>query len=242
MTTTSATRAELERRLIEELGDAELAAVAARRPDDELIDQLRARVGDAIGSTPVLSYHPPTVADDDVDTLWVLAFGYRLSPTAATHGPGEIPPMSDLVPGPINEALAREAADFVAHTPVPIVAQWEVAEVLDSMGVTNVISVEPDVAADGTVVYLSTADVLRKGLALAAAQGIDAGQAGVLGHRDHVSRCLLTAADVGMTGAVPASVRLPKVYDAESGQPWTRSRADFVPLDVFARMFLDPTG
>jgi len=110
MTTTSATRAERERRLIEELGDAELAAVAARRPDDELIDQLRARVGDAIGSTPVLSYHPPTVADDDVDTLWVLAFGYRLSPTAATHGPGEIPPMSDLVPGPINEAQIGRAS------------------------------------------------------------------------------------------------------------------------------------
>lgn len=146
--------------------------------------------------------------------------------------------MSALEPGPVNEALAGAAASFVARHPVPIVAQWEVARVLRDLGVANVVSVEPDQASDGTVVYLSTAGVIEKGLRLAAEASIEVGVAGVVGHADHAGRCVRTAVAAGLDAAVPAGVHLPSAYDSESGQPWTRTRGDYIPADLMARAFM----
>lgn len=230
----------LRRRLEEELDDGALAAAILAGLDDTIVDALAERAGDDIATSPVLSYRPPTVADDRVDTLWILAFGYRrIADRAGASAGAAVPPMSDLEPGPTNEALAGVAAGFVARRPVPIIAQWEVAHVLDGLGVPDVVSVEPDHAPDGSVVYLSTAAVVAKGLRLAAEVGIEVGRAGILSHADHAQRCVLTAAAAGMIAAVPEGVRLPTGYDTESGQPWTRSRAEFIPLDLWGRTFVD---
>jgi hypothetical protein len=227
----------LQQRLAEELDDVGFASDVVAALDDTIVDGLAERVGADIATSRVLSYRPPRIDDDDVDSLWILAFGYRLA-AASTAGVGEVPPMSNLEPGPANEDLAREAASFVARRAVPIIAQWEVAQVLDDLGVPRVISVEPDHAADGSVVYLSTAGVLEKGLRLAADARIEVGQAGLLGHADHIKRCLMTAAAAGMTAGIPEGVKLPTDYDPESGQVWTRSRAKYILVDLMARSLM----
>lgn len=192
-----------------------------------------------------LAYRPTTVPAAELDSLWVFAYGYRFASgvDAAGVGIGErVPPMEALVPGPTNEHLARAVADLVARNPVPVIAQWEVARVLTGLGVAPVISVEPDVGDDGSVVYLSTAGVAEKGLRLAADAGVAVGRAGVLGHADHVVRCVLTARHTGLAADVPGGVELPTAYDGESGQVWTRARDTWIPVDLFARTFLVPSG
>lgn len=146
--------------------------------------------------------------------------------------------MEALQPGPINEELARAAAAFVRRNPVPIIAQWEVARVLRELGVSDVISVEPKIAPDGTVTYLTTPDVVTEGARMAAEAGIDVGHAGVLCFEDHVVGCLLAARKGGLEADVPTGVTLPSDYDDQSGQLWTRSVADWFPVDILGRAFL----
>jgi hypothetical protein len=235
-------RERLVHRLQSELGDPSLAEEVVGKLDEVVLDPLAALVGEDFHTSPVLSFRPTTVAPDQVDSLWVLAFGYRLPPGVAplTPGSSEIPPMGDLSPGPVNEALAASAAAFVARTPVPVIAQWEVARVLADLGVEGVISVEPDHHADGSVVYLSTAGVVEKGKRLAAEAGVVVGHAGILGHRDHVSRCIMTARGSQLPADLPETIELPTGFDPESGQSWTRTRREYIALDLFARAFTPP--
>lgn len=178
--------------------------------------------------------------DGEVDSLWVFSYGYRFADgfTGAVAPGGSVPPMDALVPGPTNQSLARAAADFVAEHPVPVVAQWEVAQVLEQLGVKDVISVDPDVAADGTVTYLSTKGVAEKGLGLLRDRGEVPGHAGVLCFQDHAVRCLLTARALGLTADVPKGADLPDEYDAQSGQMWTRSVDTWIPIDLAGRAAL----
>ncbi len=234
-------RSRIERRLADEL-DPETAEAVVDGLDQGRIDAIVDLADGDIEGSPWLSYEPATVPDDEVDSLWVFSYGYRIDPAAGVDGVGvgdPVPPMDQLEPGPTNEALAQAAADFVADHPVPIIAQWEVAQVLEDLGVDDVISVEPDIAADGTVTYLSTQGVAEKGIALAADADIDPGRAGVLCFADHAVRCLRTAEAAGLEGpAVPEGVELPADYDPDSGQTWTRSRELWVPVDLLGRSVL----
>jgi hypothetical protein len=230
----------IKRRLADEL-DPETAATVVAELDQGRIDAIVDMADGDVEGSPWLSYDPATMPDDEVDALWVFSYGHRIDPAAGVDGVDvgdDVPPMDQLLPGPTNEALAQAAADFVAEHPVPIVAQWEVAQVLEDLGVEDVISVEPDVAADGTVTYLSTQGVAEKGLALAADAKVDPGRAGVLCFADHAVRCLRTAEAAGLDAAVPEGVELPATYDAESGQTWTRSRQAWVPVDLLGRAAL----
>ena len=164
------TRSQLGRRLAAELGDEALASSTVAGLGDDVVDRLDVLAGGDIAESPALSYAPTTVTADDVDTLWVFSYGYRLTPAAEAAGvtsDGAVPPIEALEPGPTNADLARIAAEFVAEHPVPVIAQWEVARELEALGVPDVISVGPDTAEDGTVTYLSTAGVTEKGLRLA---------------------------------------------------------------------------
>jgi hypothetical protein len=234
--------AALTARLGKELDDPALAAQVVDGLSPEMIANIEKLAGGDIAGSTKLAYTPATIADEDVDSLWVFSYGFRIdpgSPQAKGVGIGETPPpMDELEPGPVNEALAEQAAAFVKDHPVPIIAQWEVAQVLEEMGVPNVISVEPDVAADGTVTYLSTDGVVQKGLALASDQDVEPGRAGVLCFADHANRCLMTAEKNGLEAAVPASAELPRTYDPQSGQNWTRSRETWIPVDLLGRTVL----
>jgi hypothetical protein len=234
-------RTQLTRRLTAELDDEALAITVVAGLNDELVQRLERLAGGDIAGTPTLAYAPTRVSTGAIDSLWVFAYGYRIDPAsgeASVPLGGAPPPIGAVLPGPTNEELARLAAEFVAEHPVPVIAQWEVARVLKELGVENVISVEPDVAADGAVIYLSTYGVAEKGLRLAAAAGVTVGHAGVLCHADHAVRCVLTARAAGITADVPEGAALPAGYDLESGQEWTRSRATWIPVDLFGRSLL----
>lgn len=234
-------RAALIQRLSDELADADLAASVVASFDDATIAIIEQSAEGDIVNSPLLSYTPTTVPDADVDTLWIFSFAYRFTDEAMPQGfdtSGAVPPPDALEPGPVNEALARIAAEFVETHPVPVIAQWEVAQLLADMGVEGVISVEPDVAADGTVTYLSTVGVAEKGLAALQAAGREPGHAGVLCFRDHAVRCELTMRSLGLTADVPSEIELPAEYDQESGQLWTRKVETWIPIDLAGRAVL----
>ncbi len=234
-------RNRLRKRLADEFGDEALASVIVEGLSDELVVQLHELAKDDLSASPLLSYTLPTVSPLEIESIWVFAYGYRFKPDAVGTQSNEaaaVPPMDSLLPGPTNEALAQAVAAFVADYPVPIFAQWEVARVLDGLGVDSVTSIEPDVAADGTITYLSTEGVARKGMRLAEEAGLAIGYAGVIGFADHVVRCVMTARAVGLHAGVPGGVVLPSRYDPESGQPWTRSRQAYIPPDLLGRAWL----
>jgi hypothetical protein len=211
-------------RLGEELGDGALAAELVDAVGPAAVARLRAEVGDGVATHPLLAYQPPTVPDDEVDSLVVFAFGNRVA------GDGS------LSPGPVNQDLADVTAAFVAEHPVPVFAQWEVADLLIAAAVPDVTSIEPDTGPDGEVIYLSTAGVAEKAVALADEQGVDLGQVGVICFADHVGRCVLTAEGAGMDAAVPEGVDLPSTYDPRSGQEWTRDRLAYLTTDLQGRL------
>ena len=49
-------------------------------------------------------------------------------------------------------------------------------------------------------------------------------------------RCVDTSIAAGMTAAAPAGYDMPKAYDAQSGQPWTRSRLAYLMHDIRERI------
>jgi hypothetical protein len=99
------------------------------------------------------------------------------------------------------------------------------------------VSIDPVTNPDGTVTYLSTAGVAEQATSKAQAAGEELGTVGVVAFSDHAVRSVLTARKAGMTGAaVPKSMTLPRGYDPESNQPWTRSRAAYLPTDLIGRI------
>ena len=163
----------------------------------------------------------------EFDSLLVFAFGNRITPDG------------ELLPGLVNEELARITEGLAQEHQVPVFAQWEIADLLVAAGVQNVISVTPDYAPDGTVIYLSTDGVARKALVLSEEVGIRLGRAAVLGHRDHVERCRRTAIKAGIEIVAIPNELMPSMYDAESGQEWTRSRDVYLKADAYAMRLLN---
>ncbi len=119
---------------------------------------------------------------------------------------------------------------------VPVFAQTEIAGLLQADGVPDVTSIDPVVGADGKVVYLSTAGVAEQIMSKAQAEGVSLGRVGVLAFADHAVRSVLTVEGAGLHAAVPKGVRLPKTYDVESTQPWTRDRAAYLATDLAGRL------
>lgn len=216
----------------DELGDPALAQSLVDGLGPDGVAQFEARVGlEAVFTDPLVAMVPPTVPDDEVDSLVVYAFGNRVAADGT------------LSAGPTNEALAQVVEDFVAEHPVPVFAQWEVADLLAESGVGDITSIDPDTGPDGEVVYLSTAGVAEKAVTLAEQQGVDLGQVGVIGFADHAVRCVLTSRAAGMAGAaVPEGVDLPSEYDPQSGQEWTRDQQTYLLTDLQGRLLAAQQG
>ncbi|WP_426302958.1 hypothetical protein [Arthrobacter sp. R-11] len=172
------------------------------------------------------NWDPPVTSVENIDYIVAYAFGNR-----APAGGGD-PAKVLYEPGPVNEALAATIAAIRKQKDVPVFAQWEIARFLDSKyGMGQVTSIEPVIAADGTITYLSTDGVAAQVIALRGASGT----AGVVGFRDHVKRCVQTTRDRGMTAFAPAGVGMPGDYDPQSGQPWTRRRDLYLMHDMYAQ-------
>jgi len=90
-------------------------------------------------------------------------------------------------------------AALYRQKPVPMYVQWEIARFLDSarypdIPARDVISIEPYWDNDGKLIYLSTDDVVKKIIKdyCPDQDPANLGTAAVIGHRDHVKRCIAT--------------------------------------------------
>lgn len=233
-------RSRLARRLAAETDDHDAAQTTAMNLDQGVLDRLIQVTDGDLEHSPVLSYTPDVAPDDQIDSLWLFSWGFRIDP-ATGIAPVELtdtpPPIETLRPGPVNRAIAELAAEFVERHPVPIIAQWEVARELERLGVPSVTSVEPTRTPDGQTIYLSTPGVIEEGQRLVTAAGIDPGRAGIITFDRLAVGSLLVAHKLGLDAVVPDSIRLPAEYDPESGQLWTRSLDAWLPVDLLGRAY-----
>ncbi|MBC3842031.1 hypothetical protein GXW82_23115 [Streptacidiphilus sp. 4-A2] len=178
-----------------------------------------------------LDWHPPTAPPRELDFIVAYSFGNR--PPAGGGDPTKVL----YEPGPVNEALADTVAEVRRKRDVPVYAQWEIATFLKSKyRMSQVTAIEPQIAADGTITYLSTAGVAQQVLAYRKQEPGGIGTAGVVGFRDHVKRCVETTRLLGMAAAyAPQGIDMPGTYDPHSGQAWTRRRDLYLPYDMLAQ-------
>ncbi len=220
------------------IGDAALAAQMSAKLNAQLDD---AATVDAIvpAMTDVgFTWALPTVPAAQIGAIVAYSFGNR--PNAASGNTSSTGGNQSALPdpGPVNEALADAVYRIRQLKPIKVYAQWEIARFLVSkygLGADVLSSIEPVIASDGSIVYLSTAGVAA--VAVSRAGGAAAmGTVAVVGHRDHAKRCIQTSRQAGMQAAAVAEVPLPTTYDPQSGQPWTRNRSLYLVHDMYAQM------
>lgn len=176
-------------------------------------------------------WHPETAPLKKFD--FVVAYGFGNRPPAGGGDPTKVL----FEPGPVNEALADTVARVRSRIDVPVYAQWEIARFLDSKyGMRDVTSIEPVIAADGTITYLSTDGVAAQILEHRKKAPGGVGTACVIGFRDHHKRCVQTTRDRAMPAYAPAGITVPGTYDPESGQAWTRRRDLYLVHDMVAQL------
>ena len=218
---------------------------ADARLQREMLDNLTAELDDAATarlSVPRIfdigfNWDPPTTPLADIDFIVAYSFGDR-----APAGGGD-PTKVLYEPGPVNEALAATVAQVRARRNVPVYAQWEIASFLTSTyNMSDVTAINPVIAADGTITYLSTFGVAQQVAADRRQLPGGIGTAGVIGFRDHVKRCVETTRLAGMPAAyAPAGFDMPDTYDPQSGQTWTRRRDLYLVHDMSAQwQMLEP--
>lgn len=184
-----------------------------------------------------LTWSAPTVAPAAIKTIVAFAFGNRPNTESGNTPTDGTAQLALPDPGPINALLADKVAEILAVQPeAKIYAQWEIARYLvDKHKLTQTVSIEPVINADGTITYLSTVGVAEAIIADAgSAEAL--GQIAVVGHRDHSKRCVETARAAGMDAYLPEGIAMPVDYDIESGQSWTRERRLYLVHDLYARL------
>ncbi|MGA9918180.1 MAG: hypothetical protein WA766_10350 [Candidatus Acidiferrales bacterium] len=220
------------------ISDAELSAQMIGKLTSELNDASTANVIQPYLLDVGFTWDLPQVPVAEINSIVAYSFGNR--PNAASGNTsstgGNQAAFPD--PGPINEELADAVHQIYQLKPVKVFAQWEIASFLVSkyqMNSTNLYAVEPIIASDGTITYLSTAGVAS---AIVAVEGTAAamGTVAVVGHRDHAKRCIQTSLAVGMNAFAVQGVTLPVNYDPLSGQPWTRNRELYLVHDMYAQI------
>lgn len=168
----------------------------------------------------ILTWQGEPLPLDQADTILAYAFGNRLK----QNGNQE--------PGPMNEALADVVVELHKKTGKPVYAQWEIAQSIgDRISPEFLTSINPQIAADGTIVYLSTIGVADE--VVKQAGGVDKlGKTIVVGFYEHSLRTISTSRDAGIEAYAPEGVALPHEYDPESGQAWTRDAKTFVMHEI----------
>lgn len=180
----------------------------------------------------MLNWSYPQMPVQEADSIVAYSFGNRIPEGALTDAalPGPIP-------GPINARLAQAVVAIRSARNVPVYAQWEIATLLqDTYRMDRVVPIYPERDASGKEVYLSTEGV-AKAVVHHAGSASALGRVAVVGHRDHVKRCIIVSRASGMAAAAAVSgVALPIEYDPLSGQAWTRSRDLYLLGDVLAQL------
>jgi len=189
----------------------------------ELGDRATARaLADALHED-VLSWRAPEIDPARIDTIMAFTFGNRMLPNG------------NRAPGPVNEGLADIVVQLHRQKGARIYAQWEVAEAIGSrVPQEKVVPIYPGRDERAEPVYLSTSGVVSAVVAMQADRR-SLGVVGVVGFADHLWRCVTTVRQFGLEAYAPQGVGMPHEYDAQSGQPWCRSRLAYLMHDIMIR-------
>jgi hypothetical protein len=174
------------------------------------------------------NWQPPSQPAASFQTIIAYSFGNRPKASGA----------SNPSPGPINETLANAVAEAQHRSKASTVyAQWEIAGFLTSKSLAaNIVPINPVVAADGSVTYLSTDGVAQAAVTHAGGDATKLGRVCVIGHHDHAKRCVQTSRARGMDAWAMEGLQLPAGYDPDSDQPWTRNREIYLIHDMAAQL------
>lgn len=193
-----------------------------------------AAAGSVHAAPPAAAADPWTVPAAPAESASIIvaySFGNRIPA-------GADPARTVGEPGPVNTELAAAVVAARGGRNVPIYAQTEIAEVLrTAYGLTDVVAIDPDRAADGTLVYLSTDGVAAK-IAELRGGAVAGERAAVVAFADHLWRATRTTAAHGFDAFAPAGVAMPNRYDPQSGQLWTTSPLLYLPTDFAGRLAL----
>lgn len=218
--------------------DRPASAAADKRLERDMVASLEGELQDRDTARAVAAWiydigfdwTPATAPIGEFDFLIAYAFGNR--PPANGGDPTKV--LAE--PGPMNELLADTVARIRAKRTLPVYAQWEIAHFLtEKYNMSQVIAINPVIAADGTITYLSTDGVAAQIAEQRKSTPGGVGTAGVVGWRDHIKRCVLTTEGRGMKAFAPEGFTMPDTYDPESGQPWTRRRDLYLVHDMNAQ-------
>ncbi|EHP41761.1 hypothetical protein OR16_18251 [Cupriavidus basilensis OR16] len=226
--------------------DATSASVSDAELQAQIAAKLNAQLGDSATANAIqpalldvgFTWDLPMIPAAQVGAIVAYSFGNRPNAASGNTSSSGGNQLALPDPGPVNEALADAVHQIYVLKPVKVYAQWEISRFLVSkygMGTDVLTSIEPVVASNGTIVYLSTAGVAAAAVSRAGG-GVAMGNVAVVGHRDHAKRCIQTSQQAGMKAYAVSEVPLPTVYDPQSGQPWTRNRSLYLVHDMYAQM------
>lgn len=202
---------------------------------NELMDLLQAHLFHELGDMAdarelsrflyddALSWNAPDIDVAAVKSILAFTFGNRMGANG------------NRTPGPVNEALAKVAVSVQLATGAIIYAQWEVAEAIGhAVPREKLVAIYPDRDKNAEPVYLSTGGTIRRIIERVGDPTL-LGVAGIIGFRDHLWRCVMTARAFGIDAYAPARHAMPDAYDIHSGQPWCRNRAAYLMQDMAIR-------
>ncbi|WP_163933316.1 hypothetical protein [Paraferrimonas sp. SM1919] len=128
--------------------------------------------------------------------------------------------------GPVNQTLAETISSSSYFFDSQILAQWEVASFLSDYGHPQVVAIEP---VNNN--YLST-----KGVSQQLKSHLKQNQVWFVSHQAHACRVQMTLSQQGIEGyPLP---NLPRDFDSESGQIWTRHPMLYRVVDAIMRLQL----
>lgn len=147
----------------------------------------------------------------DSDVILALSFGRR-----------------ENTSGMSNIQLALGVEMLALEFGLPVITQWEISERLtayiDKAGEIREHRIKGK--------YLDTREMLIQSLEICKKRNWK--KAVIVAHPDHVWRCAETAKKLGFETVIADTAYVE--YDEQSVQPWTRSRARFVPREIAARL------
>ncbi|MCL1122958.1 hypothetical protein [Shewanella surugensis] len=213
-----------------ELSEQQLSSAISHRLQAQLNDPQLAEELTAFLMQQVLTWKAETRDVKQADSIIAYSFGNRIDEKG------------NKLPGPMNEQLADLVVDLYNQNPKPVYAQWEVAQAIgDRIAPQFLFSIYPKIDAGGEVIYLNTLGVAEEAARLAKGTK-QLGTAIVVAFYDHSLRAVNLSREVGIDAYSPKGYALPNHYDADSGQPWTRSREAFILYEIKTRAAYEAEG
>lgn len=139
-------------------------------------------------------------------------------------------------PGPVNELLARFILERT-NEQLPLLLQEEVADALGALSRRPVLAIRGE-ASTTVGSKLDSWDVFRRARPFLDERGL--GRPLLVAQAFHVRRVAWQAARQGLHTIVPAG--LPRDFDPDSTQPWTRHAALWVPREIVGLTYLRVRG